>query len=94
MNLFEKGWICPRCEAVMSPTTSCCINCRGSKNLLDDAGFIGITPDIIRLKKAIQEAEENTQKIIDTWNNNSKSEKEKKDDKQQSIPRPTPIWQN
>ena len=29
MNLFEKGWICPRCEAVMSPTTKCCVNCRG-----------------------------------------------------------------
>ena len=29
MNLFEKGWECPKCGAVMSPTTSCCVNCRG-----------------------------------------------------------------
>lgn len=29
MNLFETGWICPKCEAVMSPTTKCCVNCRG-----------------------------------------------------------------
>lgn len=29
MNLFEKGWECPKCGAVMSPITSCCVNCRG-----------------------------------------------------------------
>lgn len=29
MKLFEMGWICPKCEAVMSPTTKCCVNCRG-----------------------------------------------------------------
>jgi hypothetical protein len=29
MNLFDKGWECPKCGAVMSPTTSCCVNCRG-----------------------------------------------------------------
>lgn len=29
MNLFDKGWECPKCGAVMSPTTSVCVNCRG-----------------------------------------------------------------
>ena len=29
MDLFTKGWECPKCGAVMSPTTSVCINCTG-----------------------------------------------------------------
>lgn len=29
MDLFAKGWECPKCGAVMSPTTSCCVNCTG-----------------------------------------------------------------
>ncbi len=29
MDLFAKGWECPKCGAVMSPTTSVCVNCRG-----------------------------------------------------------------
>lgn len=29
MDLFAKGWECPKCGAVMSPTTSICANCRG-----------------------------------------------------------------
>jgi uncharacterized OB-fold protein len=29
MNLLEKGWECPKCGAVMSPTKSVCINCTG-----------------------------------------------------------------
>ena len=29
MNFLEKGWECPKCGAVMSPTTSVCVNCRG-----------------------------------------------------------------
>ena len=28
-TFFEKGWECPKCGAVMSPTTSVCVNCRG-----------------------------------------------------------------
>ena len=28
---IEKGWECPKCGAVMSPTTSCCVNCTGFK---------------------------------------------------------------
>lgn len=26
---MDKGWECPKCGAVMSPTTSVCVNCRG-----------------------------------------------------------------
>ena len=29
MNFLDKGWECPKCGAVMSPTTSVCVNCRG-----------------------------------------------------------------
>ena len=29
MDLLQKGWECPKCGAVMSPTTSVCVNCRG-----------------------------------------------------------------
>lgn len=29
-NFVEKGWECPKCGAVMSPSTSCCVNCRGN----------------------------------------------------------------
>ena len=32
-NLFEKGWECPKCGAVMSPTTSVCVNCRGRSTI-------------------------------------------------------------
>lgn len=29
IDFFENGWECPKCGAVMSPTTSVCVNCRG-----------------------------------------------------------------
>lgn len=29
MDFLQKGWECPKCGAVMSPTTSVCVNCRG-----------------------------------------------------------------
>ena len=29
-NWMERGWECPKCGAVMSPTTSVCVNCRGN----------------------------------------------------------------
>jgi hypothetical protein len=29
MDLLQKGWECPKCGAVMSPTTKVCVNCRG-----------------------------------------------------------------
>lgn len=31
LNWTQQGWECPKCGAVMSPTTSCCVNCRGNK---------------------------------------------------------------
>lgn len=34
MDLLQKGWECPKCGAVMSPTTEVCVNCRG---------FIGVS---------------------------------------------------
>lgn len=33
INWMDKGWECPKCGAVMSPTTSCCVNCRGNQTL-------------------------------------------------------------
>lgn len=32
INLLAQGWECPKCGAVMSPTTSCCVNCRGNNS--------------------------------------------------------------
>ena len=31
VNWMQQGWECPKCGAVMSPHTNCCVNCRGSK---------------------------------------------------------------
>jgi hypothetical protein len=31
INWLQQGWECPKCGAVMSPTTACCVNCRGNK---------------------------------------------------------------
>lgn len=30
MDFMKQGWECPKCGAVMSPTTSVCVNCRGN----------------------------------------------------------------
>ena len=32
INWMQQGWECPKCGAVMSPTTSVCVNCRGNSN--------------------------------------------------------------
>jgi hypothetical protein len=29
INWTQQGWQCPVCKAVMSPTTSVCVNCKG-----------------------------------------------------------------
>lgn len=29
INFLQQGWECPKCGAVMSPSTSVCVNCRG-----------------------------------------------------------------
>jgi hypothetical protein len=31
VNWLQQGWECPKCGAVMSPHTNCCVNCRGNK---------------------------------------------------------------
>ena len=31
INWMQQGWECPKCGAVMSPSTSCCVNCRGAR---------------------------------------------------------------
>lgn len=28
-KFIPQGWECPKCGAVMSPTTSVCVNCNG-----------------------------------------------------------------
>lgn len=50
MNLFDKGWECPKCGAVMSPTTSCCVNCRGYDRLTVNTTVLD-TPTIDELLK-------------------------------------------
>lgn len=30
INWMQQGWECPKCGAVMSPHTACCVNCRGN----------------------------------------------------------------
>ena len=31
VNWMQQGWECPKCGAVMSPHTDCCVNCRGNR---------------------------------------------------------------
>lgn len=42
-DLLQKGWECPKCGAVMSPTTSLCVNCRGFTEVSISANFIPAT---------------------------------------------------
>lgn len=39
MDLMAKGWECPKCGAVMSPTTKCCVNCKGGYEITIDSNF-------------------------------------------------------
>ena len=39
MDFLQKGWECPKCGAVMSPT-SVCVNCRGFTEVSTSAKFI------------------------------------------------------
>ena len=45
MDLFEKGWVCPKCGAVMSPTTSVCVNCRGFTEVSISTNYIPTETD-------------------------------------------------
>lgn len=50
INWMQQGWECPKCGAVMAPTTSCCVNCRGTStettitttNVLGTSGYVDI----------------------------------------------------
>ena len=42
---WDKGWVCPKCGAVMSPTTSICVNCRGDKGYSIGIGTTSIDID-------------------------------------------------
>ena len=43
MDLFAKGWECPKCGAGMSPTTSVCVNCRGFTEVTISTNYIPVT---------------------------------------------------
>ena len=32
-KFISQGWECPKCGAVMSPTTSVCVNCNGQTQI-------------------------------------------------------------
>ena len=60
---MQQGWECPKCGAVMSPTTSVCVNCKGHTEInrcttnLEDY-WNGISPEVRRnsyLNKEIKE---------------------------------------
>ena len=38
INFLQQGWECPKCGAVMSPSTSVCINCRGVGDSVASSG--------------------------------------------------------
>lgn len=43
MDFLQKGWECPKCGAVMSPTTSVCVNCRGFTEVSISTNFTSPT---------------------------------------------------
>ena len=46
VNWMQQGWECPKCGAVMSPHTDCCVNCRGNKG----GGTATTTPNSYTVK--------------------------------------------
>lgn len=52
-KFIPQGWECPKCGAVMSPTTNVCVNCNGqtqvsvnvSSSSISDQ-WIGISPEV------------------------------------------------
>lgn len=42
-DFLQKGWECPKCGAVMSPTTSVCVNCRGFTEVSISTNYIPAT---------------------------------------------------
>lgn len=46
INWTQQGWQCPVCKAVMSPTTSVCVNCRGVSHEVTINSIPSIQPDL------------------------------------------------
>lgn len=44
VNWMQQGWECPKCGAVMSPHTDCCVNCRGNGGVFVTGTTIGNPP--------------------------------------------------
>lgn len=54
-KILQQGWECPKCGAVMSPTTSVCVNCDGRVEVsVNGCGsntsnpYAGLSKEIIR----------------------------------------------
>lgn len=68
INLLEKGWECPKCGAVMSPSTSVCVNCRGVSTetiITTNTTPTVLSPEDVR-KMSPQEVRDNYNNIMNS----------------------------
>lgn len=57
-DFFNKGWVCPKCGAVMSPTTSFCRNCKGESGTYVSTGIGTNNFDLKRYEEQLKKKDE------------------------------------